>query len=394
VSKIKILFLQSQEKIYADSVIHGLLMRFLERERFEVHLACNPAALKANSPAMQSLASVPDLRVRSTNFGPSVYAVPTAKAILRTIAGAPQVVFNMTGLARYIWANRIDIIHCTEKPRDAFYGFLLARATGARCVIHLHVKVENWISPLTRWVMKRADAIVGVSSFVAQSNIAMGYSASRTCYIHNGIDISDWDASADGGYVRQEFNTGADTVLLAAIGRLVYYKGQMELLEAVRKVHQSYPEVRLLIVGEGDELPGSFTQRLKAMVETTELRDFVAFTGHRRDVREILAASDIFTFPSFEEPFGMVYLEAMLMKKPVVALDNGGAREIVEHGKTGLLSAPKDIDQLAANIVTLIRDRNLRTRMGEDGRRRVEERFSAERMAREFGELYQKILNR
>ncbi len=393
-SKIKILFLQSQEKFYADSVIHGLLMRFLERERFDVHLACNPAALKANSPAMQSLASVPDLKVRSTNFGPSVYALPTARAILRTIAGAPQVVFNMAGLARYIWANHIDIIHCTEKPRDAFYGFLLARATGARCVIHLHVKVENWISPLTRWVMKRADAIVGVSSFVAQSNIAMGYPADRTHYVHNGIDISSWDANADGNRIRQEFNTGPDTILLAAIGRLVYYKGQMELLEAVRKVHQSYSDVRLLIVGEGDELPGSFTQRLKAMVETTELRDVVTFTGHRRDVRELLAACDIFAFPSFEEPFGMVYLEAMLMKKPVVALDNGGVREIVEHGKTGLLSAPKDIDQLAANIITLIQERDMRIQMGEYGRRRVEEHFSAERMASEFGELYQKILNR
>jgi L-malate glycosyltransferase len=323
-----------------------------------------------------------------------VYALPKAKAILRTIAGAPQVLYHLTGLARYIRANRIDVIHCTEKPRDAFYGFLLARATGARCLIHLHVKVENWISPLTRWVMKRADAIVGVSSFVAQSNVAMGYPASRTSYVHNGIDLSGWDANANGNRIRQEFNIGAETILLAAIGRLVYYKGQMELLEAVRKVHQSYPDVRLLIVGEGDELPGSFTQRLKAMVETTELRDVVTFTGHRRDVREILAACDIFTFPSFEEPFGMVYLEAMLMKKPVVALDNGGAREIVEHGKTGLLSAPKDIEQLAANIITLMRDKNLRTQMGENGRKLVKEHFSAERMAGEFGELYQRILNR
>ncbi len=82
------------------------------------------------------------------------------------------------------------------------------------------------------------------------------------------------------------------------------------------------------------------------------------------------------------------------MRKPVVALDSGGAREIVEHGKSGLLSAPQDIDQLAANILTLIRDENLRRQLGEHGRRRVEGHFTAQRMARDFELLYQQILNR
>lgn len=392
--KINVLFLQSQEKFYADSMIHVLLMRFLDREQFEIHIACNLEALRTNPDVIENLNSIADLRVYSTDFGPSLYLRPKLKAAWQTVLNSPRVAYRLAKLANYMRQNKIDVVHCTEKPRDAFYGYLLARVTGARCLIHMHVKVENWISPLTRWAMRRADAIVGVSSFVAESNIAMGFPAARTHFVHNGIDISLWDADVKGDRVRQELGIEPDTILLAAIGRLVYYKGQMELLQALEKVHRAHPKVHLLIVGEGDDIPGSYTQRIKAFVQNSVLKNVVTFTGHRPDVREILAACDIFTFPSFEEPFGMVYLEAMLMRKPVVALASGGAREIVEHGKSGLLSAPQDIDQLAANILTLIRDETLRRQLGEHGRRRVEAHFTAQRMARDFELLYQKILNR
>lgn len=374
-------------------MIHVMLMRFLDREQFEIHVACDLDALRCNAAAMESLNSIGDLNLFSTDFGPSLYSRSKLQAIWQTFLNGPQVAYRLSLLASYIRKNKIEVIHCTEKPRDAFYGYLLARATGACCVIHMHVKVENWISPLTRWAMRRADAIVGVSSFVADSNISMGFPAEHTYFIHNGIDISRWESTANGDVIRDEFGAGPDTILIAAIGRLVYYKGQMELLQAMLRVYQAHPNVRLLIVGEGDDIPGSFTQRLKAFVASSGLQKIVKFTGHRRDVQEILAACDIFAFPSFEEPFGMVYLEAMLMKKPVVALDNGGAREIVEHGKSGLLSAPQDIDQLAANILTLLRDKDLRIQMGDYGRKRVEAHFSAQRMARDFELLYRKILN-
>ncbi len=287
-------------------MIHVMLMRFLDRERFDVHIACDMETLRSNASAMESIVSIKNLKVYSTDFGPSLYARPKLQAAWQTILNSPQVAYRLAKLASYMRRNKIDVVHCTEKPRDAFYGYLLARTTGARCLIHMHVKVENWISPLTRWAMKRADAIVGVSSFVAESNIAMGFPAATTHFVHNGIDISLWDGDVKGDRVRQELGIEPDTILLAAIGRLVYYKGQMELLQALVKVHQAHPKVHLLIVGEGDNIPGSYTQRIKAFVQNSELKNVVTFTGHRRDVPEILAACDIFTFPSFEEPFGMV----------------------------------------------------------------------------------------
>jgi glycosyltransferase involved in cell wall biosynthesis len=116
--------------------------------------------------------------------------------------------------------------------------------------------------------------------------------------------------------------------------------------------------------------------------------DRVVFTGGRSDIPSIMAACDVFTLPSFEEPFGLVFAEAMAMRRPVVALDDGGTPEVVEHGRSGLLSPYGDIDALSANIARLIGDRELRARFGAYGRARVLDTFNAQRMARDAGDAY------
>jgi glycosyltransferase involved in cell wall biosynthesis len=95
---------------------------------------------------------------------------------------------------------------------------------------------------------------------------------------------------------------------------------------------------------------------------------------------------------SFEEPFGLVFAEAMAMRRPVVSLDSGGAPEVVRHGETGLLSAPRDLPSMTANILTLLRDPALRATMGENGRRRVEAEFTPRRMASDAERLYSELL--
>jgi glycosyltransferase involved in cell wall biosynthesis len=134
-------------------------------------------------------------------------------------------------------------------------------------------------------------------------------------------------------------------------------------------------------------------------VQELDLTQHVIFTGFRSDVANIMAACDVFAMPSFEEPFGVVYLEAMSMGKPIIGLDKGingggGTREVVDNGKGGLLSEPGDIEQLARNIATLIDDPELRRRMGAYGRMRIEQYFTPTRMADETMQIYYRILNR
>jgi glycosyltransferase involved in cell wall biosynthesis len=192
--------------------------------------------------------------------------------------------------------------------------------------------------------------------------------------------------------VRKELGIPAGAPVLVSVSRLFHWKGQVELLRSFALARREVPEAWLLIVGEEDRTAGAdrphYLAELKALAAELGVADRAIFTGKRSDVARVLAASDIFSMPSFEEPFGLVYTEAMAMKRPVLALNNGGTPEVVDHERSGLLSAPKDLEGLARNMVTLMRDPALRARMGEHGREQVLTRFAPARMARDFERIY------
>lgn len=395
--KTKVLFMQSQTYFGADSMIHSLLMRYLNRERVEVHAACNPGTTMVRSAAIGILEQIPNLQLRPTMFGPTVNQRSKQAIIWSALRGVVPMLLSMARLVAYIKKHQIDIIHATEKPRDAFYGVLLSRLTGAKCVIHLHVGVGDWMSPLTRWAMKHADGLIGVSAFVAQTITAYGYFPHKTYHILNSLDLAHgWNEQATGTGIRQEFGLAPETPVLAIISRVFPWKGHTELLKALAKVNQSRSDYKLLLVGEDDPRAtpggGSYIAQLRALADELGIADQVIFTGFRKDVANILAACDIFAMPSFEEPFGVVYLEAMAMKKPIIALENGGTLEVVEHLKSGLLSLPYDIDSLADHILMLLNDPALRLQLGEYGRTRCEQYFNPQRMADETEQAYRHIL--
>ena len=145
-SKIRVLFMQSQSFFGADSQIHASIMTHLPRPRFEVHCAVARHREGRLDAAADEVRSIPDVHVKATEFGPTL-EYQTPKRLAGDIArlGVP-LVGSLASLLWYVRRHDIDIIHCTEKPRDAIYGTALARLGGAKCVIHVHVKAEHWSS--------------------------------------------------------------------------------------------------------------------------------------------------------------------------------------------------------------------------------------------------------
>ncbi len=239
------------------------------------------------------------------------------------------------------------------------------------------------------------DALVGVSQFVARSLVENGYPAHKTHAVLNAIDPTAWDYGLDPGPVRRALGIPADAPVVACAARLFRGKGQDDVIRAIALIRPELPSVRLLIIGEDDRqaMRTSFAAELKELARDLGVLDQIVFTGYRADMPALLAVCDVFALPSFEEPFGLVFLEALAMKRPVVALDNGGTPEVVQHGTSGLLSAPGDVAALAANLLRLIRDQALRARMGEFGRCQVETRFTPERMARDTERVYAGLLD-
>jgi glycosyltransferase involved in cell wall biosynthesis len=395
-SKIPILFLHSQDGFGADSAIHGHLMRYLDRDRFVVHVASSKGDGSGVPPALARFREIPDVRVRPTVFAPG-FRHRSRETLLRGARAAAAFPLDVASLAAYVRREGIRVIHGTDRPRDAVYTVALARLTGTKSVVHVHVAWAYGYSAPARWGVRTADAVFSISRFVTETVVATGTPREHVHTILNGIDLTGWDpqkAGQDGEGIRREFGIPPNAPLLASVSRLFAQKGQAELLRALARVLVKQPETRLLIVG-ADALEvhgGSFTRELKVLADELGVTDRVIFTGPRADIPRIMAACDVFTLPSHEEPFGLVFLEAMAMERPVVSLSNGGTPEVVEHGRSGLLSPANDIEALAENILTLIANPDLRARFGAYGRARVLEAFTAERMARDAGRAYESLV--
>ena len=390
--KPRVLFLSSPVFAGADTWVHFLVLRSLDPARVERHAAGQVPLPGSPAPAFEELRSIAGVHVRPTDFGPSFFQ-QSPREKRRSLARVAPAVGSLLGLALHIRRHRIQIIHSTDRPRDAIACAALAALSGAKSVIHVHVKFDDWMGRGVRWAFGRADALIGVSKFVAESLVeAGGYASNRVHAVPNAIEPAAWDPSLDPTPGRRSLGVEMGAPLVVSVSRLFSWKGHGELIRAIALVKRDCPGVRLAIVG-ADYPPGSgTTEQLRATAAECGVADSVSFTGQRSDIAALLAASDVFALPSFEEPFGLVYAEAMAMKRPVVALNTGGAPEVVTHGETGLLAPRGDVPALAASLTRLLKDPSLRARMGEAGRRDVEKRFNPSRLATDIEGVYSRVL--
>src|SRR5579883_831318 len=178
------------------------------------------------------------------------------------------------------------------------------------------------------------------------------------------------------------------SIRLLFVGRLEPRKGIDVLLDAASRLLARFPSTHLDIVGN-DRLPAptgrTYRELFEADPASAAIRDRVHFRGEVSEevLRGFYRACDIFVAPSRFESFGLILLEAMMFAKPVVCCRAGGMPEVVIDGETGLLAEPGDAASLLRCLERLVEDSGLRRRFGEAGRRRYEERFTPERMARE-----------
>ncbi|MBI4561325.1 MAG: glycosyltransferase family 4 protein [Candidatus Rokubacteria bacterium] len=267
-------------------------------------------------------------------------------------------------------------------PKEHIYGGLAARLARVPAVWYCHGLRPD--SPLIRW----AAAAVPTRMILTHgehtlARVEKSYRAPARS-IPIGIELPAGGSSGVG--VREEFGIGPEVPVVTIVGLLMRWKGQDVFLDAAAQIRACQPQARFLVVGDrpadGD---AAYVAALRQQIRSLGLDRAVTFTGFRHDVQAIMAASDVVVHASTSpEPFGIVLLEAMAAARPVVATALGGPLEIVVPGETGLLVPPGEPNALAEAALFLLERPALRRAMGENGRKRVETLFTADRMARDL----------
>jgi glycosyltransferase involved in cell wall biosynthesis len=293
----------------------------------------------------------------------------------------------MLRLARRLRRERIDLLHAHEFAMGAFGG-AAARLAGVRALVTLHGRL--WVEG--RRLRQRALRGLHLTGtgLVAVSRDLADYMArvarvprAAVAVVENGIEIppepSAAEVAAVRASVRSELGLAPDATLLVAVGNLYPVKDHATLLRTLPGLANAH----VAIAGRGDERP-----RLEALARELGVPDRVHLLGLRDDVRRCLTAADVFVHPSRSEELPLAVLEAMAAGVAIVATRVGGVPDAIVDDETGRLVEPGDVAALRRALADLLAAPDRRGSLGRAARRRVEERFSIDRMVERYQALY------
>jgi glycosyltransferase involved in cell wall biosynthesis len=298
--------------------------------------------------------------------------------------------------ARLIRRHRIDIVH-THGKGPGLYGRLAARATGVPAVHTFHgihyssyPRFGQWLYlALERRLSRLTHTIINVSRSQEAEGLALRlFRPDQSVVVVNGIDVEELDRTIGQSLIRREMlGLGADDLVLGCVSRWDPVKRFEILLDAVRRLAARIPRLALLLVGGGGE-----EARIRRLAAETGLGDRVIFTGFLSNPARVYGILDVYVATSLKEGLPLAPLEAMCASLPIIATDVPGHRDVVVHGRSGLLVPPEDSAALAAAIVLLAADAERRRCMGEAGRQRVLDDFRVQSMADQTTDVYRAAL--
>ena len=290
-------------------------------------------------------------------------------------------------LAQLIRDHDIQIVHC-QKGRARTLA-LLAGLTVRVPVLILNRGVSFSLDRWNRlgYTTGRVTSVVAVCESIKRGLVAAGVPAAKIDVIYSGTDLGRFHPGVDGRRVRAELGLGPEHALVTQVG-IRSWRGNDDVLEAMTRVCHAAPRARLLFVGA----PPARVVSLRDRAFRRGIGESVQVLGHREDIPEILAASDLVVDASYAG-LGLTgsLREALAVETPVVGTDLEGHPELIIEGETGLLVPPRNPDALAEAILGLLENPTRAKAMARAGRKRVEAHFSMAQKVQRTEALYERL---
>ena len=313
---------------------------------------------------------------------------------LELIPLAPKSEMDFTAawrLNRVIKRLKPDVIHAHDAHGVAMAGLALSLGAGTAkngeppLVISRRVDFHLRNNSLSRWKHRQVDCFIAASEAIRQMLVADGVPEDRTVTVHEGIDVGHV-VSQPLVDVHKAFFLPHGAPVVGNVAALVPHKGQRHLIEAAHLVVQKIPDVRFVILGEGE-----LREALERLVREYHLEKHVLLPGFRTDVLGCIKSFDLFVMSSVTEGLGTSLLDAMACSRPIVATKAGGIPEVVDDGVTGVLVEPRDHTAMAGAIIGLVNDTARRQAMGDAGFARVNGKFTVEKMIAGTAAVYARV---
>ncbi len=291
------------------------------------------------------------------------------------------------------WRFKADLIHANNEPLCNRAALLVGMLLHIPIVSHVRgeQKGSRMMANAYRW----PTHFISVSQWIAKSmQELLDVPANKISVIYDGIALEHLDLEADGHEFRRRFAIPDDAYVVGLVGLLIPWKGQELFLDAAVLLRDKIPNLKMLIVGGTPDECVAYEALLRKRVSQYQLDELIGFTGHVTAMAQVYNGLDVVVSASISpEPLGTVVIEAMAMARPLIGPDHGGAAEMIEHLKTGLLFRPNDAQALAGEIERLYDHPRLGLQLGHDARVHALETFAIAQHTEHVQALYHQLLH-
>jgi glycosyltransferase involved in cell wall biosynthesis len=278
-----------------------------------------------------------------------------------------------------------DLIHLNE-PHALAAAWLAKAHERLPLLLSRRIGFPLRKNRVSQALYRALDRFVANSRDVARSLIDSGISEERISIVNEGVEIPPLPAPDQRASSRKHWKIRDHEFLFGCVSVFVPEKGQRHLIEALPKVRAAHPEARLILAGDG-----ACRAELQMLAKKLQQSEAVLFPGFVNDVAQVYAALDAFAFPSEFEGLGTALQAGMAYGLPSISTKRGALGEVVDNERTALVVEP-DAREIAIAMLRLLNDEDLRRRLGNSGRREVEDRFSAGRMVQNTIDVYEDVL--
>jgi len=298
-------------------------------------------------------------------------------------------------LSRIILNGKFDLIH-TQASKDLWVLVPALKIIGSKIPLFLTKQVGSFIVKkdiLHQWVYNRVTYALAISEVIKRNLMdTCPLTEDKILLLHNAVDTKRFDpAKIDNDEVRKEFGFTDDEIVIGMLARFSPGKGHEEILLAAEKLSKKFSNLKFLIVGEASRGEEAYATQVKKLVDDYQLKN-VVFAGFRSDTPEVLAALDIFCFPSHSEAFGIALVEAMAMGIPSACSNSDGILDIAIDGETAFLFEKQNGNDLADKLEQLISSKEKRELFGKASRERAVKFFDLDYLTEKVISIYEQAL--